>query len=503
VSPDARIVREPGGIEGAMPADRKTAPFWVLSTYFAEGFPYSLVRQVSTVFFKDAGASLETVGMTSLYGLPWTLKFLQAPLVDGHGHRKTWVVLLEALLALVVGGLAAGSRFAAGGLGVVPWFFLAAAFASATHDVAVDGYYLDSLDREAQARWVGFQAMAYRLALIAGGGGVVWLSGVTSWHVAFGAAAALLAAIALWHGRVLGHPVPARKPMSALGKLLLRWQTWAVPVALVAGLLVLRPVLASRALSPIRAFFGLIPVSSWIALALLVLLVVLLFCLEPIKRRLAASDALFARAFVDWLDQPRIAAILAFLVLYRLGESFLLAMVYPMLSDCGVSRAQYGVMYGTFGIVASITGGILGGWLIGRFGLRRVVWPLVLAQNVPNLLYGLAASIWGGVASGTVLPMSSLAALTSFVVLEALGAGLGTSVFMVFVMRTTRPGFRATHMALATGIMNVAGVVAGVGSGGLAHQLGFPLFFTFTFLATLPGMALIPFLPHLDNPGRA
>jgi PAT family beta-lactamase induction signal transducer AmpG len=463
---------------------------WVLTSYFAEGLPYALVRQVSTVFFKDAGASLEAVGMTSLYGLPWTLKFLQAPLVDGFGIRKRWVVGLQVALGIAALALALGAGVEAS-LGIVAVLFLGVALLSATHDIAVDGLYLDLMDRAAQARWVGFQAMAYRLALIAGGGGVVVLSGTAGWPVAFGAAAAVLLALAVLHAVLLDRGKEGR-PASQMLRPLARPKVW---LSLALGALLAR--LGTRAwghpsVLPLRELLGVLPGTAWVSLALLLLVLLLLAA----GSRLRDSKSLFARAFLDWLNQPRVGLILAFLVTFRLGESFLLGMVYPMLSDCGVTRSAYGVMYGTFGISASIAGGILGGWLIGRFGMRRVLWLLVGAQNLPNLLYAFAAWRYAG---GGALAAGALPVLTSFVVLEAFGAGMGTAAFMVFVMRTTRPAFKATHMAIATGIMNVAGVFAGVVSGALATRLGFPLFFTFTFLATLPGMILIPFLPLLGD----
>jgi PAT family beta-lactamase induction signal transducer AmpG len=175
-------------------------------------------------------------------------------------------------------------------------------------------------------------------------------------------------------------------------------------------------------------------------------------------------------------------------------------MVYPMLKDIGITREIYGLIYGTFGITASITGGIIGGYLIGRFGLKRVVWPLVFAQNIPNLFYMILAFSYRGIAGRPELGAASPMVVAVFVVLEAFGAGLGTSVFMVFIMRTCKPAYKAAHMAIATSIMNVSSTFAGVFSGYLAVWLGFTAFFGFTFLATVPGMALIAFLPHLDDP---
>ena len=184
---------------------------------------------------------------------------------------------------------------------------------------------------------------------------------------------------------------------------------------------------------------------------------------------------------------------LAFVLLFRTGESFLQKMRWPFFDDVvGLDLAAYGVANGTIGMIASFTATILGGRLIARDGLRRWIWPFVLAQNVLNLLYmGLA-----------MLPdptaLSSLA-LTLVIAAEHLGAGFGTAVFMVYLMRTCDPAHKAGHFAIVSALMSVSFTLAGVLSGVLAERLGFTVYFGFTFLATIPAMALIPHIPHLDG----
>ncbi|HPC81762.1 MAG TPA: MFS transporter [Thermoanaerobaculaceae bacterium] len=478
--------------------------WWVFSLYFAEGFPYALVRQLSTVFFKDAGASLQAVGLTSLYGLPWTLKLLWAPLVDTYATKRRWLVTAEAALTVLVALLALASASHAA-LAVAAGVFFAVAIASATHDIAIDGYYLEALDRDAQARFVGVQAMSYRIALISGGGGVIALSGWSSWPVGLGVAATGLGALCAVHGWLLPVIETPRRPAGELGRFVARPRvlgTLAAAVAAVVGarwlaVHVLLPELAASA-PRLAARLQRVSIESWIVLGLGVVLAGLAARAGALRRRLYSSRSTYALAFVDYLDQPRIGVILAFILLYRVGESFLLNMAYPFLSGIGVSRAAYGIAYGTFGVSASIAGGLLGGFLIGRLGLRRCIWPLAVAQNGPNLLYVLMAMSYPAVAAGTTLGASDLRIVTALIVLEQLGAGLGTSAFMVFIMRTTKPAYKAANMAVATGLMTVAATFAGVFSGFIADALGFKAFFFITFLATLPAMALIPWLPHLD-----
>jgi len=481
-------------------------PLWVVTTYFAEGFPYSLVRQISTVYFKDHGASLQAVGLTSLYGLPWILKFLWAPLADAYATKRRWMLAAEAALCFGAAAMAAASAMpqalAAGSVA-----FLVMAFLAATHDIAVDGYYLEALDRECQAGFVGYQAMAYRLALIAGGGGVVAFSGLTNWPAAFLLATGVLALLLSFHAAYLPRTEAPRRPFAQMAKDLVSparlFGLTGCAAVVGLGVLAWRSPGVQRTLDPARPVLDKIGLPGAITTGLLLALLAVLAALPALKRRVESSDSFYARAFVDWLDQPRIGVVLAFLCTYRTGESFLLAMVYPLLKDIGITRAQYGILYGTFGIAASIAGGILGGHLIRRFGLRRAIWPLVLAQNVPHLLYMALALHYRGLLGHPELGAANPYVAGVFVVFEAFGAGMGTAVFMVFSQRTCKAAFKAAHFSTATSIMNVSSTLAGVLSGFLAAWMGYPLFFAFTFFVTLPSMALIFFLPHLDAPAKS
>ncbi|MCP4147391.1 MAG: AmpG family muropeptide MFS transporter, partial [bacterium] len=285
----------------------------------------------------------------------------------------------------------------------------------------------------------------------------------------------------------------------------------------------------------LATYFKRIGLPGLIVICLFIALTVVALNLKRIKRNLYSSKSFYALAFVDYLDQPKIAVILSFIVLYRTGESFILNMLYPFLRDIGITRAEYGIAYGIFGIIASIAGSLLGGYLISKYGLKKVIWPLVLCQNALNLFYMFLAFFYQGtldqrialkveasrdmahVFQGDFLSftgfvnnihllggeVASIELVTLMVVLEAYGAGLGTAAFMVFIMRTCKPAYKAAHMSIATSIMSISATMAGVFSGFLASWIGFSWFFGFTFLATIPSMALIPFLPYLTKGSSA
>ena len=252
------------------------------------------------------------------------------------------------VLAALVAFLALVSASHAGLIVAAVVFFLIA-IASATHDIAIDGYYLEALDRTAQARFVGVQAMSYRIALIAGGGGIIALSGWSSWPVGLVVAAAGLGGLCVLHGLLLPESRARgdqRESYCALwSSPVLAWASGAFLAALGARWLGVHIVLPRLALVAPRLGEKLqrVSVESWVVLVLLAVLAALAVRAGALKRWLYASKSTYALAFVDYLDQPRIGVILAFILLYRVGESFLLNMAYPFLADIGVAEPRTGL----------------------------------------------------------------------------------------------------------------------------------------------------------------
>jgi PAT family beta-lactamase induction signal transducer AmpG len=485
-------------------AQRQRSPHvWVSSTYFAEGFPYAVVHNLADFVFLLMGANLKQLGLTSLLHLPWNIKFLWGPLLDRFGTKRQWLIAMEvviSILLVVIASLTASGPL----LGAAIAVFLAISVAAATHDIAIDALYLAGLDDDEQSKFVGYRAMAYRVAMIVVTGGLVFLGGdlakrydpTTGWTVAMFATAGIMGLLTLFHVATLPRPETAARPLRELGHLLLRRRALLLGVG-IAGLIALERFAGvfSTAGSTVRdgiayvippvANFG---IEEWIGVVLLTVLLGTLAALRPIRRKLAQSDAPYAESFVRFLEQPHVRRILAFVILFRLGESFLGKMRLPFLmQEIGMDEAMYGIANGTVGLSASFVGALLGGALIARHGLHRWIWPFVLAQNVLNLLYAALA------AHGD----PSLPALFAVIAAERLGEGLGTAVFMVYLMRCCLPEHKAAHFALVSALMSLSFTFAGAASGYLATGLGYAPYFALTFVATLPGMALIPFLPHV------
>lgn len=477
---------------------------WVSTTYFAEGFPYTVVNALADVLFTEMKASLQVIGLTSLFHLPWNLKFLWGPLLDAYGTKRQWMLGLEVLIAAVCVGLGLVTQLGSGVLLAAAGLFIVLAVLSATHDIAIDGYYLEALDEAGQSSFVGYRVAAYRVAMIAVSSGAVLVASGAGWFASFAACGAVVAALFAYHSAYLPHAEVAKRPLRAVGAYLLRpfvLTTLLAGVAIVGGLYTwTRSGGASATFEAIQAespaladLMNRVGVAGGIALALLAALLGGLAMLPTLRRRLARSDSFYAVAFTSFLDQRHVGRILAFVILFRTGESFLMKMKYPFLKSIGMTLDEYGIANGVIGLIGSILAAVIGGKLIAKDGLRKWIWPFVLGQNVLNLLF-MAVGAYAAEAGDP-----SFAFLAAIITLEQVGAGFGTAVFMVYLMRCARPDHRAGHMAILTALMSVSFTLAGVASGFLADAAGFTSYFGLTFLLTLPGMALIPFIPHLDE----
>jgi MFS transporter, PAT family, beta-lactamase induction signal transducer AmpG len=490
------------------PAGLWRAHAWVSTTYFAEGYPYSIVNNLADILFKELGASLQVVGLTSLFHLPWNLKFLWGPFVDDYETKRRWLLATEVAITIVLvllGLLAAAGSVS---LAALAAGFLVLALLSATHDIAIDGFYLELLSERDQSTFVGYRAAAYKVASLLVRGPLIAVCALLGWTSGLLIAALVMALLLAIHAWLLPRSETPARPWTTLAKLA-SWRT--LPFAIAAAVMFVLErwwtlgtdlLIAWRELvlvppQLVPAWLAGIGVGGWIGITLLASLLALLAGLPRLRRRMSdASErglSSYASTFVSFLEQPKIGVMLAFVLLFRTGESFLQKMSWPFFDDVvGLQLESYAAMQGGVGMIATLLGTIIGGRLIARDGLRKWIWPLVLAQNVLNLLYmGLALAPDPSAVSTTTL--------TALVGLENFGAGLGTAVFMVYLMRTCDPRHKAGHFAIVSALMSVGFTVAGVLSGFLAESLGFANYFGLTFLATIPSMVLIAFVPHLDK----
>jgi MFS transporter, PAT family, beta-lactamase induction signal transducer AmpG len=479
---------------------------WAFTTYFAEGFPYTIIRIVSSVFFRDMKVSLEAIGLTSLFGIPWVIKFLWGPQIDEYATKRRWMLSLQFLLGIMAISVAFLTA-APSGIKLVAVLLFIGSFIAATHDMAIDGYYMEALDEAGQAKFVGYRVMAYRIAMMTGTGVVVTLGATLGWFSSYLASGLLLFLLTFYHFTFLPRVEKEKKPLRDLLKVLLEGK-FAVMLLMVV-LLIMGTFLFREEIQEAVAGVPLlvrISFSGWIGIGLVLALGVLACFREKVKGRfLGDRESFYARAFVTYMDRNRMTVVLAFIILMRSGESMLSSMVSPFMVDLGI-KVHYGWISGGVGLPFSILGAMAGGWLISKHSLGRTIWPFLLAQNLTNLLYMALALYLGpylvlNTSAQQVTPIGSgnlfwVALVHAF---DQFAGGLGTSVLVTFLMRTCLPDFKAAHFAVGTGLMNLSGVFAGVAGGFLAERLGYGYFFGISFLASIPGMALIPFVPFLET----
>lgn len=399
---------------------------------------------LSVVLYKNLGLSNAHIALlTSWLYLPWVVKPLWSPVVALIGAERRWVVALQFAMGALLAALALALPLADGVRLSLALFWLLA-FASATHDIAADGFYLQALPHDAQAAFVGVRSLFYRLAMILGQGGLVVLAGELSdqfgsplrgWQWSFALLAVAFGAIAAWHLAVLPRPAATRPAPPATSS----------PAA-----------------------------SVW---------------------------AGFVEVLASFFRQPGIGRILAFLLLYRLAESQLLKLVTPFLLDApsagglGLRTQDVGVAYGTLGVAALTVGGLLGGWLISRHGLDRWIWPMVAALNLPNIVY-VALAWW---------QPSHLAWVSAAIAIEQFGYGLGFAGFLVALMMIAEAHgnpHKTAHYALCTGFMALGMMLPGMGAGWLQERLGYTGFFIWVCVATLPSFAATGLLRVVPGFGR-
>ncbi len=452
--------------------------------------------------------SLEAIGLTSLFGLPWVLKFLWGPQIDQYGTKRRWMLTMQFLLVFMVIAVAFLSPLP-GGIRIIAVLFLIGSFLAATHDMAIDGYYMEALNRKGQAKFVGYRVMAYRISMMTGTGAIVTIGATTSWLVGFLSAGAMLSLLFIYHLFLLPNVETEGIPIRNFFKAFLRLRFIIVIVLIAFIIIVLRSISASEWYGQLEhqvPILDKIRFSGWVGIGLLAALILLAIFKGRIKRIfLRDKNSFYSRAFMAYMDRDKIGAALAFIILMRTGESMLASMASPFMVDLGI-KLHYGWISGGVGLPFSIIGAMFGGWMISRYTLKRTIWPFLLAQNLTNIIYMLLALklnqfVILNTGAEMITPIGSLNLLlvASVHAFDQFAGGLGTSVLVTYLMRTCLSEFKAAHFAIGTGLMNISGVLSGVVSGFLAGWLGYGYFFGISFLASIPGMLLILFIPFLES----
>lgn len=440
---------------------------WIPTLYFTSGLPYVSVATLSVVMYKNLGVSNEVVSrVTSDVLWPWVLKPLWSPLIELIGTQRRWVVAMQAVMALGMFGaawLVPTDSFLIGTL-VCLWLI---AIGSATHDIAADGFYMASMpDPRDQAWWVGIRNTFYRTAMIVGTGGLVFLAGE------------LASAFSYSREFVVGaFGVAAERSFTGLlGNLAVEGavsiaQAWNIVFASVGVFLALVSLYHAFVLpKPAR--------------------------LTPVAKSFGEAVATFRATFVTFFQKPGIGLALAYLLLYRISEAPLAKLKQPFLLDpreeggLGLSNQQISLLDGTIGVVLLLVGGILGGMVVAKWGLRRWLVPMALAINLPNGLYLLLA----------FQQPESLWAIGAVVGFEQLMYGFGFAGYMLYMLQLARGEHQTAHYALCTGFMALGMMIPGRFAGMIQEMLGYERFFVLVFALAIPSIFITFFAPLREEP---
>ena len=418
--------------------------FWVPTLYFAEGVPYFVVNNISVMMFTKMGVpNGDMAFFTTLLYFPWFLKGVWSPLVDVVRTKRWWIVtmqvLLTALMVLLTLTLPHPSvDVIQSGQTPISLFtltlvlFIIAAFASATHDIAADGYYMLAHSPSSQAAFIGIRSTFYRIASVFGQGVLVYIAGHIekstgdipySWRVTLGVSAVVFFLITIYHTFFLPHSDEDRPRQSSAENV----------KSIEDGVQKDNGKDAKSA-------------SNWSELA---------------------------ESFVTFIKKPNVLWAIAFMLLYRLPEGFLIKMCQPFLvhgtetGALGLSTELVGLIYGTFGVIALLAGGIVGGIVASKIGLKRSLWIMAACMTLPCLTFVYLA----------IYQPDNIVIISVALCVEQFGYGFGFTAYMLYMMYFSEGEFKTSHYAICTAFMALSMMLPGFVAGYIQEAIGYVNFF--------------------------
>ena len=400
---------------------------WVPTLYFAQGIPYFIVNNISVMMFAKMGVPNGQMALfTSLLYLPWAIKPFWSPFVDIIKTKRWWTIMMQIVMSaafvlltlsmphpepeMIASGQTPISMFT-----ITLLLFAITAFASATHDIAADGFYMLALTQKNQAAFVGIRSTFYRLSSIFGQGVLVYIAGLIetntgnipmSWQITLLVTAVLFCGVTLYHTFFIPRPEVEKKP-------------------------------------------------------------------EGEKSSAKAIMQEFGRTFVTYFTKPGLILAILFMLLYRLPEAFLIKMCTPFLvasrevGGLGLSTENVGLAYGTIGVRFLTIGGILGGLYASKVGLKKSLWWMAAGMTLPCLTFVYLAEC---------LP-TNIALISIAIAIEQFGYGFGFTAYMLYMIYFSEGEFKTSHYAICTAFMAFSMMIPGMFAGYLQEMMGYALFF--------------------------
>lgn len=407
---------------------RRSPWAWIPTLYFAQGLPYIAVMTLSVIMYKNLGLSNTDIALyTGWLYLPWVIKPFWSPFVDIISTKRRWIVMMQLLIAA---GFAAVALFLPGELffRLTLAAFWVTGFLSATHDIAADGFYMLALNEKEQSMFVGIRSTFYRIASVMGQGALVVAAGVLeertgsvpqAWSIVFGLMSLLFVGFALYHSRML---------------------PWAegggdTPRDVKTGAQIFRE---------------------------------------------------FGEVFRDFFRKPNVVTAIVFMLLYRLPEAQLVKLINPFLLDSvevgglGLTTKEVGFVYGTVGIIGLTLGGIVGGIVAARRGLKFWLRPMAWSMSLTCLTF-----VYLSFATA-----SSLAVVNVCVFIEQFGYGFGFTAYMLYLIQFSEGRFSTAHYSICTGFMALGMMLPGMAAGWIQETIGYQQFFLWTMVCCIATIAV-------------
>ena len=404
--------------------------FWIPSLYYAEGLPNILVVTVSVVFYERMGVSNTDIALyTSLLYFPWVIKPFWSPIIDILKTKRYWILLTQIIMAVGLVCIAFSTPLARFFITTLSLFWILSFF-SATHDIAADGFYMLALSKNQQTWFVGIRSTFYRIAMISGG------------------------ILIMFAGY-------------------LETKLSSIPVAWLITFLTISVI-----------YF----------LFFLYHKIILPYSLSDKPNQINSSSTFlddFSQTFLRFFKKEKIGIILSFLLFYRLAEAQLVKIAPLFLLDSkeagglGLSTIEFGRIYSTIGVIMLVIGGIIGGFVAARHGLKYWIWCMALALNVPDIVYVYFAYFQ---------PNNSLL-INICIGLEQFGYGFGFTAYVLYMIYIAEGRFKTAHYAIATGFMAMGLMIPGMFSGWLQELIGYRYFFVCVLIATIPGLIILKYIP--------
>lgn len=430
----------------------KTSPWiWVPTLYLAEGIPYFVVNNISVMMFTKMGIPNGDMSFfTTLLYFPWFLKGIWSPIVDIVKTKRWWIITMQMLITIMLILLTitlphpSAAVIQSGDTHISMFLFtlilfIFAAFASATHDIAADGYYMLAHSPSSQAAFIGIRSTFYRIASIFGQGILVLIAGLIekktgniplSWQVTLGVASVMFFLITLYHIFFLPKPIGDTPRTNSDG--------------------------------------------------------------SSAKSKLVE----LGNSFATFFSKPSCLLAIAFMLLYRLPEGFLIKLCQPFLvqsvksGGLGLDTDLVGIVYGTFGVIFLLGGGIIGGIYASRVGLKKSLWPMAACMTLPCLAFVYLA----------IFQPTNIAVISIAVCVEQFGYGFGFTAYMLYMMYFSEGEFKTSHYAICTAFMALSMMLPGFVAGYIQESIGYVNFFWMVMICCLATLFITYFVDKKINP---